>query len=97
MNRSTNFYLTEMNICECSCKRVLLESIIGVLLLFNLILVIHVVWIHQKGERFLVSLELPSNSPMHFLFRNFALIFYFFSFDRHCGKAKVSLIAIVTD
>ena len=45
-----NFYLTEMNICECSCKHVLLGSIIGVLLLFNTILVIHVVWIHKKGK-----------------------------------------------
>ncbi|XP_066024492.1 myoblast growth factor receptor egl-15 isoform X2 [Pocillopora verrucosa] len=39
----------EMNICECSCKHVLLGSIIGVLLLFNIILVIHVVWIHKKA------------------------------------------------
>ncbi|XP_066024489.1 fibroblast growth factor receptor 2-like isoform X2 [Pocillopora verrucosa] len=39
---------TEMNICECSCKHVLLGAIIGVLLLFNIILVIHVVWIHKK-------------------------------------------------
>ncbi|XP_066024475.1 fibroblast growth factor receptor 3-like isoform X3 [Pocillopora verrucosa] len=38
----------EMNICECSCKHVLLGSIIGVLLLFNIILVVHVVWIHKK-------------------------------------------------
>ncbi|CAH3162621.1 unnamed protein product [Pocillopora meandrina] len=37
-----------MNICECSCKHVLLGAIIGVLLLFNIILVIHVVWIHKK-------------------------------------------------
>ena len=50
MNRSMNFYLTEMNMCECSCKHVLLGSIIGVLLLFNIILVIHVVWIHKKGK-----------------------------------------------
>ena len=40
---------------------------------------------------------MPTSSPMHFLFRNFDLVFYFFSFDRNCGKAKVSLIAFGTD
>ena len=44
-----------------------------------------------------VFLEVPSNSLMHLLFRNFALIFYFFPFDRNCGKAKVSLIAFGID
>ena len=50
MNQSMHFHLTEMKICECSCKHVLLGSIIGVLLLFNIILVIHVVWIRKKGK-----------------------------------------------
>ncbi|XP_022793668.1 fibroblast growth factor receptor 3-like isoform X2 [Stylophora pistillata] len=40
--------LTEKKICECSCKHVLLGSIIGVLLLFNIILVIHAVWIQKR-------------------------------------------------
>ena len=45
-----NFYLAEIKICKCSCKHVLLGSIIGALLLFNIILVIYVVWNNKRGK-----------------------------------------------
>ena len=48
----------------------------------------------KKGEWFLVSLELPSNSPMHFLFRNFALIFNFFLSIDIAGKRRWVLLPL---
>ena len=97
MNQSMNFYLTEINICECSCKHVLLGSIIGALLLFNIILVIYVVWNNKRGKKFLVFLEVPSNSLMHFFSITLPSSFMYFFFDRNGGKAKVSLIAMRID